>query len=98
MPRALGKLVTLNADQTPTRFEHYLLLSDVLIEASTKTGKAELGDLANSFSNDILNIAALAGRLLWDEGVSAVLWGSHDVITVSVDTQSYFVIVQTACD
>lgn len=98
MARALGTTIILEEGQCPTRFERYLLLPDVLIAAADKSGKPELADLAKSFSNDVLNLAALAGRLLWYEGVSPDVWRSPDLITVSVDIEAYFVMLQTACD
>ena len=55
-------------------------------------------ELAYSFSHDVLNIAALAGRLLWYEGVTPEIWRSHDLIAVSVDAEAYYVMLQAACD
>jgi len=46
----------------------------------------------------VLNIATLAGRLLWYEGVAPDTWRSHDLIAVSVDAEAYYVMLQSACD
>ncbi len=46
----------------------------------------------------VLNIAALAGRLLSYEGVTPEIWRSHDLIAVSVDAEMYYVMLQSACD
>lgn len=98
MPRALGTTVTVLPDEPLSRYDFYLLLPDALFEVANKKANAHLGQLAESFSHDVLNLAALAGRLLWYEGVSPDVWRSHDLIPVGVDIESYFVMLQTACD
>jgi hypothetical protein len=57
-----------------------------------------LKQLAHSFGHDVLNLATLAGRLLWYEGVTPDMWRSHDLVAVAVDAEAYFVMLQTACD
>lgn len=42
--------------------------------------------LETGTGHDVLNIAALAGRLLWYEGVTPEMWRSHDLIAVAVDS------------
>jgi hypothetical protein len=98
MPRALGTTVTLEPGEPLGRYDQYLLLSDVLFEAGKQTSNVHLEQLATSFGHDILNLAVLAGRLLWYEGVSPDVWRSHDLIPVSVDIETYFVMLQEACD
>ena len=70
----------------------------MLAKSSTDAGAKHYEELAESFANDALNLANLAARLLWHEGVSPDIWRSPDIITVSVDTESYFVMLQSACD
>src|SRR5579862_9369088 len=99
--RALGKLVEVKLDEELSRHDYYLPIADVLIAASaaSQADYAEhLAELAYSYADDILNLANLASRLLWFEGVTPDLWRSPDLVSVGVDTSSYFVTLQTACD
>ena len=98
---ALARLVERKSREALTRYEYYLPLSDVLMtlsERNTVPEAAHCGELAESFANDILNLANLSSRLLWMEGVSPDVWRSPDLVTVAVDTESYFVMLQSACD
>jgi hypothetical protein len=98
---ALARLVGHQPRKPLSRYEYYLPLSDVLMvlaKSSTDAGAKHYEELAESFANDVLNLANLAARLLWHEGVSPDIWRSPDIITVSVDTESYFVMLQSACD
>jgi hypothetical protein len=94
---ALGVPVELDRDAKLTRFQFYLGLADAL-NCRQHAQSGHLKELAESFSHDILNLAALAGRLLWYEGVTSEMWRSHDLIAVSVDLESYYVMLQSACD
>lgn len=94
---ALGAPVDIDRNATLTRFQYYLGLADALV-CKQHPESAHLKELADSFSHDILNIAALAGRLLWYEGVTPEMWRSHDLIAVSVDAEAYYVMLQSACD
>lgn len=99
--RALGLLVEVEPTDVLTRFDYYLPLANVLMHASSTSrpeNAAHLEQLAHSFGHDILNLANLASRLLWFEAVTADVWRSYDLISVDVDTSSYFVTLQTACD
>jgi hypothetical protein len=71
-------------------------LADALLNRPDESG--HLKQLAHSFGRDILNLATLAGRLLWYEGVTPDMWRSHDLVAVSVDAEAYFVMLQQACD
>jgi len=93
---ALGTTVERDRRQRLSRFEYYLGLADALSNCADDTG--HLKQLAHSFGHDILNLATLAGRLLWYEGVTPDMWRSHDLVAVAVDAQAYFVMLQTACD
>ena len=92
---ALGVPVDIDRDKTPTRFQFYLGLADAM---RLKTGSASthLKELSDSFSHDILNVAVLASRMLWYEGVTPGMWRSHDLVTVGVDAESYFVMLQSS--
>ena len=46
----------------------------------------------------MLSLAALAGRLLWYECVTPEIWRSHDLISVVVDVEAYYTMLQCACD
>lgn len=94
---ALGIPKEVSRKQPLNRFQMYLSLPDALA-CKRHADSAHLQELADSFGHDVLNIAALAGRLLWYEGVTPAIWRSHDLIAVAVDSESYYVMLQTACD
>lgn len=93
---ALGTTVEWDRRQNLSRFEYYLRLADALSNRADDSG--HLKQLAHSFGHDVLNLATLAGQLLWYEGVTPDMWRSHDLVAVAVDAESYFVMLQTACD
>src|SRR5260370_41895981 len=93
---ALGTTVERDRRQSLSRFEYYLRLADALSNRADESG--HLKQLAHSFGRDILNLATLAGRLLWYEGVTPDMWRSHDLVAVAVDAEAYFVMLQQACD
>jgi hypothetical protein len=94
---ALGIPIQIDRSRPLTRFQFYLGLADAL-NCKQHAASVHLKELANSFSHDVLNVAALAGRLLWYEGVTPEIWRSHDLIAVSVDTEAFYVMLQSACD
>jgi len=94
---ALGVPTYINRTKPLSRFQMYLGLADALA-CKQHSDSGHLSELADSFGHDVLNLAALAGRLLWYEGVTPEIWRSHDVIAVSVDSESYYVMLQSACD
>lgn len=94
---ALGVPTQINRGQPLTRFQFYLGLADAL-NCKPSADSSHLKELADSFSHDVLNIAALAGRLLWYEGVTPDTWRSHDLIAVGVDAEAFYVMLQSACD
>jgi hypothetical protein len=93
---ALGTTIERNRRQPHGPFDYYLRLADALFNRPDESG--HLKQLARSFGRDILNLATLAGRLLWYEGVTPDMWRSHDLVAVSVDAEAYFVMLQQACD
>ncbi len=94
---ALGVPISISRKAPLTRFQYYLGLADALA-CRQHAESAHLKELAESFSHDVLNIATLAGRLLWYEGVTPEMWRSHDLIAVGVDAEAYYVMLQSACD
>lgn len=99
--KALAQLVEWEEGEPLSRFEYPLPLAAALVRAGSTRGPAtgqQLVELGKSFAYDVLNLAALAGRLLWYEGVTPDRWRSYDLVSVSVDVEAYFVMLQTACD
>jgi hypothetical protein len=94
---ALGVPTDIPRTDPLTRFQFYLGLADALFCRGQSTG-GHLQELARAFGYDVLNLAVLAGRLLWYEGVTPQVWRSHDLIAVGVDTEAYYVMLQCACD
>lgn len=93
---ALGTTIEAARRKPNSPFEYYLRLCDALFNRADESG--HLKQLAHSFGHDIVNLATLAGRLLWYEGVTPDMWRSHDLVAVGVDAEAYFVMLQTACD
>jgi hypothetical protein len=94
--RALGTTIEMNRREPLSQFEYYLNLTDALSNCPDPSG--HLKELADSFGHDMLNLATLAGRLLWYEGVVPTTRRAHEVVAVSVDSEAFFVMLQTACD
>jgi hypothetical protein len=93
---ALGTTVTRDRRRPLTRFERYLRLVDALANRQDDTG--HLKELSDSFGHDVLNLATLAGRLLWSEGVTSDMSRGYYLLEAAVDTEAYFIMLQTACD
>jgi hypothetical protein len=91
---ALGTLIEKRRGESLERFEYYLGLTDVLSHQKA----AHLKALGESFGHSFVNLATLAGRLLWLEGVTPDIWRSHDILAVCADAQAYIVALQVACD
>jgi hypothetical protein len=94
----LGIPTTVKRGKALNRYQHYLRLSDALYW--TQGPHADhLRELADSFSSDLLNLTVLSGRLIRSTGMRP---GSHfiehDLIDIGVEAESYFVLLQTACD
>lgn len=86
---ALGTTVERDRRERLSRFEYYLRLADALFNRADDSG--HLRQLGHSFGHDVLNLATLAGRLLWYEGVTPDMWRSHDLVAVGVDAETYLV-------
>lgn len=102
MPRALGTLIILGKEEELTRYHYYLPLSDVLLDLVKTNPNGEdaerLAELAHSFAHDGLNLAVLAGRLLWYEALTPDMTRSPDLVSIATDTESYFLILKASCD
>ncbi len=94
--RALGTTIEMDRRAPLGRFDYYLHLVDSL--SNCPDPSRHLKELAVSFGHDILNLATLAARLLWYEGVVPLARRRHELVAVSVDSEAYFVMLQTACD
>lgn len=94
---ALGVPTEIPRNDSLTRFQFYLGLSDALF-CRAKSTDTHLQELAQAFGYDVLNLAVLAGRLLWCEGVTPQVWRSYDLIAVGIDVEAYYVMLQCACD
>jgi hypothetical protein len=72
--KALAQLVEWNDGRPLSRFESRLPLAEILMKAGSIRHDAigeKLAELGRSFAHDVLNLAALAGRLLWFAFVGA---------------------------
>lgn len=95
---ALGVPTEIPRTDRLTRYEFYSGLADALFCRAQQSTDRHLEELARAFGYDVLNLAVLAGRLLWCEGVTPDTWRSHDLIPVGLDVETYYVMLQSACD
>jgi hypothetical protein len=74
------------------------LLSDLVERDISGPDASTYSQIAHSLAHDPLNLATLAGRLLWYEGVTPDMSRSPDLVAIAVDTENYLVSLRTACD
>ena len=102
MIRALGKIVTLKHGRPLSKHDFPLALSDILLDILEKDihGPSALSfsQYANSLAHDFVNLATLAGQLLWYVSVAPVRTGTPDSLPISLTAESYFVFLRTAYD
>ncbi len=102
MPRALGTLIILGKEEELTRYHYYLPLPDVLLDLVETNPNGEdaerLAGLAHSLTHDVLNLAVLAGRLLWYEALTPDTTRSPDLVSIATDAESYFLHLKASCD
>lgn len=102
MIKALGKVVTLEANRPLTAHDFYLPLTDVLLDLVEKDPYAEpalsYSQLACSLAHDFINLATLAGQLLWYVAVAPVRTGTPDSLAIHLAAESYFIFLRTAYD
>src|SRR5271168_3443886 len=91
---ALGTIIEKPRYSPVGRFEYYLHLVDVL----SYIEQPHLRVLGESLGHSAINLATLAGRLLWSEGVTPDIWRSHDILAVCADAQAYVIALQVICD
>lgn len=102
MARALGSLVKLR-DEDALSWDYYPLpLCDILLdlveEDINSPHALTISQIAHSLAHDFLNLAVLAGKLLWYESVTPDMSRSTDLVAISVDAESYLVFLRSACD
>jgi hypothetical protein len=82
--------------------EFYDPLCDVLldiVELDIDGARAfKFSQIAHSLAHDFLNLAMLAGRLIWYEGATPDMSRSPDLVAIAVDTETYLISLRTACD
>jgi hypothetical protein len=102
MIRALGKTVTLATEQTLSKHDFQISLSDVLLDLVEENPDGPLAlsysQLACSLAHDFVNLATVAGQLLWYVGVAPLRTGTPDSLLISLLAESYLVSVRTAYD
>jgi hypothetical protein len=74
------------------------LLSDLVERNINGPDASTFSQIAHSLAHDLLNLATLAGRLLWYEGVTPDMNRSPDLVAIAVDTENYLISLRTACD
>jgi len=87
---------------TGSKNEFYVPLCDALLDLVeldiTGVRALKLSQIAHSLAHDFLNLAMLAGRLIWYEGVTPDMSRSPDLVAIAVDTENYLISLRTACD
>ena len=100
---ALGTLVTNKKGQDASSpYEFAIPLCDLLLDLVEQDIDGPdtllLTEIAHSFAHDIVNVATLAGKLLWYEGVTSDLSRSPDLVSVAVDIEGALTFLRSACD
>jgi hypothetical protein len=102
MIQAIGKMVRLKKSRPLSKHDFSLTVSDILLDLVEKDihGSSALlfSQLANSFAHDFVNLATLAGQLLWYVSVAPVRAGTPDSLPISLTAESYLVCLRSACD
>jgi hypothetical protein len=100
--RALGKTVTLKLGQRLTKHDFLLPLADILldfVEQGPDSPTASLAaQLGCSLADDFVNLATLAGQLLWLADIAPVRTGTPDSLSISMLAQGYLTQLRTARD
>jgi hypothetical protein len=85
-----------------SKHQFYVPLCDILLDLveQDKDGPdaLEFSAIAHSLAHDFLNLATLAGRLLWYEAVTPDMSRSPDLVAIAVDTETCVVSLRAACD
>jgi hypothetical protein len=100
--RALGSLIKLRHEDALSWDYYPMPLCDILLDLVERDidgpDALTLSQIAHSIGHDFLNLATLAGKLLWCEAVTPDMSRSTDLVAISVDAESYLVFLRSACD
>jgi hypothetical protein len=100
--RALGKNVRIGPGEALTKHDFLLTLSDLLLDLVEQDAKNEhalwYSQRACSLAHDVVNMATMAGQLLWHTSVAPMRTGTPDSLFISMVAESYFVLARSACD
>jgi hypothetical protein len=100
--RALGNTVTLAPGQPLTKHDFYLPLADVLLDLVEQDLDGPTAEIASqlgcALADDFLNLATLAGQLLWLVDIAPVRTGTPDSLSISMLAEAYLMQLRTACD
>ena len=102
MIQALGTIVRRTKRRSLSTHDFYLGLTDVLLDLVDRDlygpSAVLFSQLACSLAHDFVNLATLAGQLLWYVSIAPVRTGTPDSIRISLAAESYFVFLRTAYD
>lgn len=102
MIRALGKIKKLKPGERLTKHDFMLPLPDVLLDFAEQELDNPIASLAAqlgcSLADDFINLATIAGQLLWLVDVAPVRTGTPDSLSISMLAQGYLMQLRTACD
>jgi len=100
--RALGNTIKVKPGQSLSKHDFLLPLSDVLLDLVDQDlygpSAANASQLGCSLADDFLNLATLAGQLLWLVDTAPVRTGTPDSLSISMLAEGYLMQLRTACD
>ena len=102
MIRALGKNVRIRPGEPLTKHDFLLPLTDLLLDMVERDVDSEhalwYSHRACALAHDVLNMATMAGELLWHTSVAPLRSTTPDSLYISMVAESYFVQARSACD
>jgi hypothetical protein len=102
MIRALGKNVRIRPGEALTKHDFLLPLTDLLLDIVEQDMESEYAlwysQRACALAHDVLNMATMAGELLWHTSVASLRSATSDSVYISVVAENYFVQARSACD
>jgi hypothetical protein len=102
MIRALGKNVRIRPGEALTKHDFLLPLTDLLLDMVERDTEGEhalwYSQHACALAHDVLNMATMAGQLLWHTCVAPFRSTTPDSLFLSMVAESYFVQARSACD
>jgi hypothetical protein len=85
-----------------TKHDFLLPLTDILLDMVEQDTESEhalwYSQRACALAHDVLNMATMAGQLLWLIGVAPLRSATPDSISISLVAESYFIQARSACD